>query len=83
MHANHDERTSGTTSEKAIEKAIRDHLSPEGVVAIIAFLQPAAVYKPANDEARQALLEVEWFAGVLTRILGTDEHNRLIEELGL
>jgi hypothetical protein len=83
MSANNDERQTGAVDQEAFEKVIRDNLSPEGVAAIIAFLQPAAFYKPANEEAKQALCQVEWFADTLTELLGVDEHNRLMEELGL
>jgi len=74
---------SGAVDQEAFEKVIRDNLSPKAVTTIIAFLQPAAFYKPANDEALQALRQVEWFADTLTALLGVDEHNRMIEELGL
>jgi predicted O-methyltransferase YrrM len=83
MSAGNDERSCGAVDQEAFEKVIRDNLSPEGVAAIIAFLQSAAFYKPANDDARQALRQVEWFADTLTEMLGVDEHNRLIDELGL
>lgn len=83
MNVNNDERSSGAVDQAAFEKVIRDNLSPEGIAAIIAFLQPAAFYKPANEEARQALRQVEWFADTLTDLLGVDEHNRLIDALGL
>ena len=48
MNANNDERMNGAVDQEAFEKVIRDNLSPEGVASIIAFLQPAAFYKPAN-----------------------------------
>jgi hypothetical protein len=73
----------GAVDQAAFEQAIRDNLSPEGVAAVIAFLQPASFYKPANDQALQALRQVEWLADTLTEMLGVDEHNRLMEELGL
>jgi hypothetical protein len=82
MNANNDERMSGAVDQDAFEKVIRD-LSPEAVATIIAFLQPAAFYKPANEDAMQALRQVEWFADTLTEMLGVEEHNRLMEELGL
>ena len=63
--------------------AFIDHLTPEAVATIIAFLQPAAFYKPANAEALAPLQQVEWFADVLTEMLGPDEHTRLMEQLGL
>ena len=78
-----DERQSGAVDQEAFEKVIRDNLSPEAVATIIAFLQPAAFYRPANDEAMQALRKVEWLANTLTDMLGVEEHNRLMEELGL
>jgi hypothetical protein len=83
MNANNDERPSGAVDQEAFEKVIRDNLSPEAVASIIAFLQPAAFYRPANEDAMQALLQVEWFANTLTDMLGVEEHNRLMEELGL
>jgi hypothetical protein len=66
-----------------IAMTFRDHLTPEAVATIIAFLQPAAFYKPANADALAALQQVEWLAETLTEILGADEHNRLMEHLGL
>jgi len=83
MNANHDERGSGAVDQAAFEQVIRENLSPEGIATVIAFLQPAAFYKPANENAEQALRQVEWFADTLTDMLGVDEHNRLIDELGL
>ena len=74
---------SGAVDQTAFEKAIRDNLSPEGIATIVAFLQPAAFYRPANDDAARALRQVEWFADTLTAMLGVEEHNRLMEELGL
>jgi hypothetical protein len=83
MPANNDERMSGAVDQEAFEKVIRDNLSPEAGATIIAFLQPAALYRPANEDAMRALRQVEWFANTLTDMLGADEHNRLMEELGL
>lgn len=83
MNARDDEHMSGAVDQEAFEKVIRDNLSPEAVATIIAFLQPAAFYKPANEDALQALRQVEWFADTLTEMLGVDEHNRLMEKLGL
>lgn len=83
MSQNNDERQTGAVDQEAFEQVIRDNLSPEGVAAIIAFLQPAAFYKPANEDAVQALRQVEWFADTLTERLRVDEHNRLMEVLGL
>jgi hypothetical protein len=83
MPANNDERMSGAVDQEAFERVIRDNLSPEAVATIIAFLQPTAFYRPANQDAMQALRQVEWFANTLTDLLGVGEHNRLMDELGL
>lgn len=83
MNANNDERQTGAVDQEAFEKVIRDNLSPEAVASIIAFLQPAAFYKPANEDAMQALRQVEWFADTLREMIGVDEQNRLMDELGL
>ena len=73
----------GAVEQTAFEQVIRDNLSPEGGATVIAFLQPAAFYKPANADALAALQQVEWLADTLTEMLGADEHNRLMEKLGL
>ena len=50
----------------------------------IAYLRAAEFgNQPDNDRALAALREVEWLADALTEMLGVDEHNRLIDELGL
>ncbi len=73
----------GAVDDEAFADVIRTNLSPEAVATIIAFLQPAAFYKPANEDASRALGELEWFADALTALLGIEEHQRLMEELGL
>ena len=80
------ERTTmgGAVDQAAFEKAIRENLSPDGVAAAICYLRCAEFgNRPTNERALAALREVEWLADTLTEILGVDEHNRLIEELGL
>ena len=76
-------RMSGAVDQEAFERVIRENLSPEAVATVIAFLQPAAFYRTANTKAMQALRQAEWLADTLTELLGVDEHQRLIEELGL
>lgn len=83
MNAKQDERMSGAVDQKAFERAIRDNLSPEGVVAIIAFLRPAEAYRPASEAGRQALQQVAWLADTLLEMVGVEEHNRLLDEIGL
>jgi hypothetical protein len=58
MHAKNNERMCGAVDQEAFDKVIRDNLSPEGVTTIIAFLQPAAFYRPANEQALAALRQV-------------------------
>jgi len=83
MNANNDERNSGAVDQEALEDAIRDNLSPDGVAAIIAFLQPADSWKPANEQATQAFRQVRWFADTLLEMIGVDEYNHIIDELRL
>jgi hypothetical protein len=80
------ERTTmgGAVDQAAFEKAIRDNLSPDGVAAAICYLRCAEFgNQPSDERALAALREVEWLADTLTELLGVDEHNRLVEELGL
>jgi len=83
MNTRNDERMSGAVDQPLFEKAIRDNLSPEAIATIIAFLQLAAFYRTDNVEATQALRQVEWLADTLTEMLGVEEHNRLMDKLGL
>ena len=82
MNANPD-RNSGAVDQDAFEQVIRDNLSPAGVATIIAFLQPATMSKGPTEEAQRGLCELEWFANTLIDLLGVEEYNRLLEELGL
>jgi hypothetical protein len=61
----------------ALAEAIRENLSPEGVAAIAAHLQ--ALYPSKSESADR---EVVWFHALLVGLLGSDEYNRLIDELG-
>jgi hypothetical protein len=56
--------------------AIREHISPQAVAAIVAWLQPAHTNNPNVNR------EVRWFADQLAEMLGP-ELNPLTEELGL
>jgi len=76
-------RMSGAVDQEAFEQVIRDNLSPEGVATIIAFLQPATSYRAPTPEANRGLMELEWLANTLIDLLGVDEYNRLLDELGL
>jgi hypothetical protein len=60
------------------------HLSPNAVATAICYLRCAEFgNRPSDERAMAALREVEWLADALTEMLGVDEHNRLIDELGL
>jgi len=83
MNAENQERMSGAVDQEMFEAAIRENLSPEGVATIIAFLQPATMQKGPTEEARRGLRELEWFADTLIDLLGVDEYDRLLDELGL
>ena len=83
MSANNDERMSGAVDQEAFENAIRENLSPAGVATVIAFLQPATMQKAPTPEAERGLRELEWLANTLIDLLGVDEYNRLLDELGL
>ena len=63
--------------EGDLAAALKDNLSPEAVAAIAAFLTAARV------KNRQVQRQIEWFAGMLVDMLGVDEFNRLIDEVGL
>ena len=83
MNARDDKPMSGAVDQEAFEQVIRDNLSPEGVATIIAVLQPATMYKAHTPEAERGLQQLEWFANTLIDLLGVDQYNRLLEELGL
>lgn len=78
------ERMCGAVDDDAFAAAIRDNLSPDGIATAIAFLRAAeSGNRPTEPRAIAALCEVEWLADTLTDLLGVDEHNRLMDELGL
>jgi hypothetical protein len=83
MDANNKDRMSGAVDQEAFETAIRENLSPEGVVAVVAFLRVGDSYHPASAEGQRAMREVEWLANTLLEMVGVDEYNHLLDELGL
>ena len=82
MHAN-DHHPNEAIDQEAFEQVMRDNLTPDAIAMIAAFLQVAAFQKSDDDRADDALKQVEWFSERLTALLGVEEHNRLMEELGL
>ena len=83
MDANKKDPMSGAVDQEAFENAIRENLSPEGVVAVIAFLRVADSYHLTSAEGQRALREVDWLANTLLEMVGVGEFNRLSDELGL
>ena len=68
---------------EALIDALRDTLSPEGIAAILSYLQTASSAKPQTDEQRKALRELEWFTDLLLEMIGVDECQRIFDELCL
>ena len=73
----------GAVDQAAFEQAIRDNLSPEGVVAIIALLQPGGNYRSGGAENERALDQVAWFRETLLEMIGVQEFNEVIERIEL
>ena len=70
-------------AENDLARTFRDHLTPEAVVAIIALLQPADNYRDGTPANERALNQVDWFRDTLLEMIGVDEFNALINEVGL
>ena len=83
MSETNHQRPNDAAEQQAFETAIRNNLSPEGVVAVIAFLSTASITHPDNDEHRKAIEELRWFRDRLLEMVGVEEYNRLLDELGL
>src|SRR5262245_56459069 len=77
------ERTMTTPLPADLADALRTHLSPDGVTALIALLQPATNYRPATERGRDAIREAQWFANGLVDLLGVQTFNETIDEIGL
>jgi hypothetical protein len=80
---NYEPDASGAVDQNGFENAIRENLSPEGVVMTIAYLRAAASERPKTDAGRLALEQVKWLADTLFEMVGTAEYNRLLDEIGL
>lgn len=77
-----DERMSGAVNQKALEKVIRDNLSPEGVAALVMALQPAGSIRATTPEGDQAIEQVIWFKNTLLDMIGVKTFNRTMNEFG-
>lgn len=69
--------------QDALEKVVRDNLTPEGVAATVAFLRVAGSHYPSTEAGKDALQQVAWLADKLQRMIGVKEYNRLLDEIGL
>ena len=67
---------------QALQDAIRDNLSPEGVAALVMALQPAGSIPATTPEGERALLQVIWFRNTLLGLIGVETFNETIDELG-
>ena len=77
-----EERMSGAVDQAAFEKVIRDNLSPEGVAALVMALQPAGSIRATTPEGDQAIEQVLWFRNTLLDMIGVENFNRQMDELG-
>jgi hypothetical protein len=67
-----------SASVESLIDMVKEHLSPQAVATIIAYLQPARV----KDKAVQR--EVEWFSEKLVEAVGGNAAlNQLMDEVGL
>ena len=73
----------GAVDQEVFESAIRENLSPEGVAMTIALLRSAGNYRSDSAANERARLQVEWLANTLINMLGVEEYNRLLEDIGL
>ena len=64
--------------EDILRDALRDNLSPEAVVGIAACIVSADLIK--KPDVRK---QVCWFRDLLIGMVGVDEYNRMLEEIGL
>ena len=69
---------SNEAASTALADALRDNLSPEAVVGIAACIVSADLIKKADVRK-----QVCWFRDFLVEMVGVDEYNRMIEEIGL
>lgn len=72
----------GAVDQEAFENAIRENMSPEGVAALIMALQPAGSINATTPEGEQAIDQVIWFRNTLLEMIGVENFNRTIDELG-
>jgi hypothetical protein len=64
-------------AQDVLGDAVRDSLSPKAVAAIAAHLFAASTKDSGVNK------EIRWFADRLLSLVGVDEYNRLMDEVGL
>lgn len=69
-----------TQPEHMLAVALRENLSPHAVALIAAKCQP---HYGKGEAGQSAEREVAWFTEFLVGLTGTDEYNRLCNELGV
>jgi hypothetical protein len=75
--------TTTRTNTEALEDAITRCMSPEGVTMLISLLQNVGNYRNDETDHDKAIREVVWFRCTMLNLVGVDEFNATIDELGL
>ena len=75
-------KTGGRTEEANLCDAIRENLSPEGVAALVMALQTAGSIRATTPEGEKAIEQVLWFRDTLLDLIGVENFNRTMDELG-
>lgn len=65
------------SGEEVLKDVLRDSFSPQAVAAISAYL------RSAETKVESVNKEISYMADLLMNMVGVDEYNRLIEEVGL
>jgi len=83
MNAKNEKRSSAI-DEEAFFRAIFDNLSPDAVATAIVALRAAALENnSAQERVISAFCGIQWLADTLEEMLGVEQHQRLMKELGL
>ncbi len=75
------EQMSGAVDQQTFEDVIRANLSPQAITAIIALLHLADNYR--KPENRSAIDQVNWLRDTLLEMLGVEQYNALLDQIGL
>ena len=72
----------GAIDQEAFEAVIRDNLSPQGAAALVMALQPAGSIQATTPEGERAIDQVLWFRDTLLEMIGVENFNQMMDELG-